>query len=69
MDRDNIGVVSKLSNLLKSISISEDLQLVSSQEKIVALSIEESAIANDIGDFIDKRSIENKISRSLWEKC
>ena len=50
-DRDNIGEVSELSNLLKSISISEDLQLVSSeenmsQEKINALSIEESTIAD-----------------------
>ena len=33
-DRGNIGEVSKLSNLLKSISISEDLQLVSSEENM-----------------------------------
>ena len=58
-DRDNIGKVSKLSNLLKSISISEDLQLVSSeentsQEKIDALSIEKSTVADDISNFIDE---------------
>ena len=35
-DRDNIGEVSKLSNLLKSISISEDLQLVSSEEERIS---------------------------------
>ena len=76
-DRDNIGEVSELSNLLKSISISEDLQLVSSeenmsQEKINALSIEESTIADDISDFIDENQvgdmldtseIDNKISK------
>ena len=61
-DRDNIGEVSKLSNLLKSISISEDLQLVSSeenmsQEKIDALSIEESTIADDISNFTDENQV------------
>ena len=30
--RDNIGEVSELSNLFKSISISQDLQLISSEE-------------------------------------
>ena len=63
MDRDNIGEVSKLSNLLKSISVSKDLQLVSSeenmsQEKIDAFSIEESTLADDISDFIDKNQVE-----------
>ena len=46
MDRGNIGEVPKLSNLLKNISTSEELQLVSSeenmsQEEINTLSIEE----------------------------
>ena len=61
-DRNNIGEVSELSNLLKSISISEDLQLVSSeenmsQEKINALSNEESTIADDISYFIDENQV------------
>ena len=34
VDRDNIGDVSELSNKMESISISEDLQLVSSEENI-----------------------------------
>ena len=53
-----IGEVSKLSNLLKRISISEDMQLVfiwrnMSQEKIDVLPIEQSTIADDVSDFID----------------
>ena len=69
VDRDNIGEVSKLSNLLKSISISEDLQLVSSeenmsQEKIDALSTEESTIADDISDFIDENEVEYRLDAS-----
>ena len=65
-DRDNLGEVSKLSNLLKSITVSEDLQLVSSednmlQEKIDALSIEESTMADDISDFIDENQMEDML--------
>ena len=68
-DIDNIGEVSKLSNLLKSISISEDLQLVSSeenmsQEKIDALSIEESRISDDTSDFIDENQVEDMVDAS-----
>ena len=68
-DRDNIGEVSELSNLLKSISINEDLQLVSSeenmsQEKINALTIEESTIADDISDFTDENQVEAMLDAS-----
>ena len=60
---------SELSNLLKSISISEDLQLVSSeenmsQEKINTLSIEESTIVDDISDFIDENQVEDMLDAS-----
>ena len=66
MDRDKIGEVSKLSNLLRSISVNEDLELVSSeenmsQEKIDALSIEESTIAEGISDFIDENQVEDTL--------
>ena len=66
MDRDKIGEVSKLSNLLRSISVNEDLELVSSeenmsQEKIDALSIEESTIADGISDFIDENQVEDML--------
>ena len=66
MDRDKIGEVSKLSNLLRSISVNEDLELVSSeenmsQEKIDALSIEESTIAEGISDFIDENQVEDML--------
>ena len=66
MDRDKIGEVSKLSNLLRSISVNEDLELVSSeenmsQEKIDALSIEESTIADGISDFIDENQVEHML--------
>ena len=69
VDRDNIGEASELSNLLKSIPISEDLQLVSSeenmsQEKINALSIEESTIADYISDFIDENQVEDMLDAS-----
>ena len=68
-DRDNTGEVSKLSNLLKSISISEDLQLVSSeenmsQETIHALSIEKLTIAGDISNFIDENQVEDMLEVS-----
>ena len=66
MDRDKIGEVSKLSNLLRSISVNEDLELVSSeenmsQEKIDALSIKESTIADGISDFIDENQVEDML--------
>ena len=69
MDRDKIGEVSKLSNLLRSISVSEDLELVSSeenmsQEKIDALSIEESTIADGISNFIDENQVEDMLDAS-----
>ena len=65
-DRDNIGKVFKLSNLLKSISISENLQLVSSEEnmwqaKIDALSVEESTPADDISDFINENQVKDML--------
>ena len=63
-------MVPKLSNLLKSIPISEDLQLVSSenqnmsQETIDALSIEESTIADDISDFTNENQVEDMLDAS-----
>ena len=63
-------LVPKLSNLLKSIPISEDLQLVSSenqnmsQETIDALSIEESTIADDISDFTNENQVEDMLDAS-----
>ena len=69
MEKDNIREVSELSNLLKSISVSEVLQLVSSeenmsQEKIDALSMEESTIAGSISDFIDENQVEDMLKVS-----
>ena len=54
---------------MKSISICEDLQLVSpdeniSQEKIDVLSLEESTITNDISDFIDENHVEDMLDAS-----
>ena len=51
--------VAELSNLLRSISISEDLQLMSREaemekEKIDALAIDESTIADDIAALTKK---------------
>ena len=66
----DITLVPKLSNLLKSIPISEDLQLVSSenqnmsQETIDALSIEESTIADDISDFTNENQVEDMLDAS-----
>ena len=67
--RDNIGEVSELSNLFKSISISQDLQLISSEEimsheQIDALSIEELTIPDDISDFIDENQVEDMLDAS-----
>ena len=66
----DITLVPKLSNLLKSIPINEDLQLVSSenqnmsQETIDALSIEESTIADDISDFTNENQVEDMLDAS-----
>ena len=66
----DITLVPKLSNLLKSIPISEDLQLVSSenqnmsQETIDALSIEESTIADDISDFTNENQVKDMLDAS-----
>ena len=55
---------------MKSIPISEDLQLVSSenqnmsQETIDALSIEESTIADDISDFTNENQVEDMLDAS-----
>ena len=64
--------VAELSNLLRSISISEDLQRMSREaemekEKIDALAIDESTIADDIGDYIDKNEVEDATSISEIE--
>ena len=64
--------VAELSNLLRSISISEDLQLMSrevemAKEKIDALAIDESAIADDIADYIDENEVEDATSISEIE--
>ena len=69
VDRNNIDEVSKLSDLLKSISINEDFQSVSSkenikQEKIHALSIEESTVADDISDLINENQVEDMLDAS-----
>ena len=54
--------VAELSNLLRSISISENLQVMSSEadmkEKIDALTIDESTIAEDIEDYIDENEVD-----------
>ena len=64
--------VAELSNLLRSISISEDLQLMSREaemekEKIDALAIDESTIADDIADYIDENEFEDATSISEIE--
>ena len=64
--------VAELSNLLRSISISEDLQLMSREaemekEKIDALAIDESTIADDIADYIDENEVEDATSISEIE--
>ena len=54
--------VAELSNLLRSISISENLHVMSSEadmkEKIDALTIDESTIAEDIEDYIDENEVD-----------
>ena len=64
--------VAELSNLLRSISISEDLQLMSieaevEKEKIDAFPIDESTIADDIADYIDENEVEDATSISEIE--
>ena len=64
--------VAELSNLLRSISISEDLQLMSREaemekEKIDALAVDESTIAEDIADYIDENEVEDATSISEIE--
>ena len=64
--------VAELSNLLRSISISEDLQLMSREaemekEKIDALAIDESTIADNIADYIDENEVEDATSISEIE--
>ena len=59
--------VAELSNLLRSISISENLQMMSSEadmekEKIDALEIDESTIAEDIEDYIDENEVDDATS-------
>ena len=69
METDHFGEKSELSNLLKSISVSEDFQLVSSeenmpQEKIDASSIEASTLPGDLSDFIDENQKEDMLDAS-----
>ena len=64
--------VAELSNLLRSISISEDLQLMSREaemekEKIDALAVDESTIAEDIADYIDENEVEDATNISEIE--
>ena len=54
MDRDNIGEVPKLSNLLKNVSTSEELQLVSSEENMSQEEINALSIADDISNLLMK---------------
>ena len=60
VDRDTIGEVSKLSNLLKGSSKNNMLQ-----EKINILSIEESTIPDDTRDLIDENQVEDMLD--AWE--
>ena len=64
--------VAELSNLLRRISISEDLQLMSrkaemEKEKIDSLAIDESTIADDIADYTDENEVEDATSISEIE--
>ena len=64
--------VAELSNLLRSISISEDLQLMSREaemekEMIDALVIDKSTIADDIADYIAENEVEDATSISEIE--
>ena len=56
--------VAELTNLLRSISISEDLELMSrkaemEKEKIDVLVIDESTIAGEIANYIDENEVED----------